>query len=98
MSGVREKIRLAFRWFTITALGALAILAAAFWTMIFGGFAESGFRAGKPLNAMPADMPITAECAWPYAVDHPEARSVCRIFFHLTPEQRQQVLAARQGR
>ena len=92
---MRAKIRFAFRWLTIAALGILAILAAAFWTMVLGGFAGSGFRAGKAAGESGQDVVITAECAWPYKVGEPEARSTCRMFYNLSPEQRAAVLKAR---
>ena len=92
---MRAQIRLVFRWFTIGTLALLALLAAAFWTMILGGFAGSGFRASKPAAQTGEDVVVTPECAWPYAVNDPDARSVCRLFYNLSPEQREQVLRAR---
>jgi len=91
----RPKIRLAFRWGTIAALALLAIGAAVFWTMVLGGFAGSGFRAQKTLGRPPENIVVTPECAWPYRVEEQEAYAVCRMFYNLTPAQRDEVLKAR---
>jgi hypothetical protein len=42
-----------------------------------------------------AEMVITPECAWPLGVNDHDARAVCKMFFNLTPEQREQVLRTR---
>jgi hypothetical protein len=94
-SRIRPKIRLAFRWGTIAALAFLAIVAAAFWTMVLGGFAGSGFRAQKTLGGSPENIVVTSECAWPYRVEDQEAYAVCRMFYNLTPAQREEVLKRR---
>jgi hypothetical protein len=39
---------------------------------------------------------VTPECAWPYTIEHPNAEAVCRLFYDMTPEQRADVLKARQ--
>ena len=43
------------------------------------------------------DMVITPECAWPLGVNDHDARSVCKMFHNLTPEQRAQVLRTRKN-
>ncbi len=87
------RVRLAFRWATITALALLAIIATLFWALVLGRFAGSGFHAGKGTAAAP--IAITPECAWPYSVNDHDAEAVCRLFYNMTPEQRAQVLKAR---
>ena len=84
------------KWVVIGSLAVLAILAGAFWTLLLGGFAESGFRAEQPRGGREEAVEITPECAWPYSVHDEKAKAVCRMFYHLTPEQRAQVLKARQ--
>ena len=83
------------KWAIIVTLTLLAILAAAFWTMILGGFAGSGFRASGPAGGAGENVVITPECAWPYDVSDHDATAVCRMFYNLTPEQRAQALRAR---
>jgi hypothetical protein len=83
------------KWTVILALVALAVLAAAFWTMLLGGFAASGFRAEEPHRAADLAEAITAECAWPYGVTDRNAEAMCRMFRRLTPEQQAQVLGRR---
>jgi hypothetical protein len=73
----------------------LAVLAAAFWTMVLGGFAASGFRASSPATGAGESLVITPEYAWPLSVHEQDARAVCRMFYNLTPEQRALVLARR---
>jgi hypothetical protein len=73
----------------------LAILAAAFWTVVLGGFAASGFHASNPATASSESLLITPECSWPLGVHEQDARAVCRMFYNLTPEQRARVLARR---
>jgi hypothetical protein len=94
--GIRfPKLYAAIKWGIVITLTFLAIMAAAFWALVLGGFAESGFRASKPLGKAGEDIAITSECAWPYAVTDHDAYAVCRMFYNLTPEQRAQVLKAR---
>ena len=83
------------KWTIVVSLVLLSILAAAFWTWILGGFAASGFRATASTHASGAPAEITAECAWPYSVNDRNAEAMCRMFNHLTPEQRAQVLSRR---
>jgi hypothetical protein len=85
----------AIKWTIIGSLVLLAVLAAAFWTMVLGGFAASGFRASSPATGAGESLVITPECAWPLGVNEQDARAVCRMFYNLTPEQRAQVLARR---
>jgi hypothetical protein len=85
----------AIKWTIITSLILLAVLAAAFWTMVLGGFAASGFRASSPANGTGESLVITAECAWPLGVHEQDAGTVCRMFYNLTPEQRARVLERR---
>jgi hypothetical protein len=87
----------AIKWTIITSLILLAVLAAAFWTMVLGGFAASGFRATSPAVGASESLVITPECAWPLGVHEQDAKAVCRMFYNLTPEQRAQVLARRKG-
>jgi hypothetical protein len=42
------RLYVAIKWTIITSLILLALLAAAFWTLVLGGFAASGFRASNP--------------------------------------------------
>ena len=42
------RLYVAIKWTIITSLILLALLAAAFWTMVLGGFAASGFRVSNP--------------------------------------------------
>jgi len=83
------------KWAMIAVLTLLAIMAAAFWTMILGGFAGSGFRATDAAGERGEALVITPECAWPYGVNDHDAKAVCRMFYHLTPEQRAQVVKSR---
>jgi hypothetical protein len=85
----------AIKWTIITSLILLALLAATFWTMVLGGFAASGFRVSSPVAGAGESLVITPECAWPLDVNEQDARTVCRMFYNLTPEQRAQVLARR---
>jgi len=87
------KLYAAIKWAIVILLIVLAILAAAFWTMILGGFAGAGFRASNPVAS--ETVAITPECAWPYRVNDPDAMAVCRMFYNLTPEQRERVLRHR---
>lgn len=88
------KLYFAIKWTIIVSLIFLAVLAAAFWTLVFGQFAASGFRA-NPVAGASENLAITPECAWPLDVHEHDARAVCRMFYNLTPEQRAQVLARR---
>jgi hypothetical protein len=88
------RILLVIKWTIITSLTLLALLAAAFWTMVLGGFAASGFRA-PPAVEVDDNAEITPECAWPLDVNEPDAKAVCRMFYRLTPDQREQVLRRR---
>ncbi len=83
------------KWTIIASLIFLAILAAAFWTLVLGQFSASGFRASSPGSATSEHPVITPECAWPLDVNDHDAKTVCRMFYNLTPEQRTQVLAKR---
>jgi hypothetical protein len=83
------------KWTIIASLTLLAIMAAAFWTFVLGGFAASGFRASNPVAGTGASLVITPECAWPLGVNEQDARTVCRMFYNLTPEQRAWVLKTR---
>ena len=85
----------AIKWTIIGLLTLLAILAAAFWTMVLGGFAASGFRVSSPPAGANESLEITPECAWPLGVHEQDARTVCRMFHNLTPAQREAVLKAR---
>ena len=89
------RVYVAVKWVVVVLLTLLAIAAAAFWTMIFTGFSASGFKAVDPKRGASEAEVITPECAWPYAVDHKEARAVCRLFYNLSPEQRAEVVRAR---
>ena len=77
------------------SLTLLALLAAAFWTLVLGGFAASGFRVSSPVEGAGENLVITPECAWPLSVHEPDARTVCKMFYNLTPEQRAWVLKNR---
>ena len=63
--------------------------------VILGGFAASGFRAPDAAGGQGETVVITPECAWPYGVNDHDAKAVCRMFYHLTPEQRAEVLRMR---
>ena len=83
------------KWAVVGSLILLSILAAAFWTMVLGGFAASGFRASSPVAGTSENLVVTPECAWPLGVHEQDARTVCRMFYNLTPEQRAWVLKTR---
>lgn len=83
------------KWAIVIALALLAISAAAFWAWILGGFAASGFQASHPAGRPAETLVITPECAWPYSVTDRDAEAVCRMFQHLTSEQRARVLERR---
>jgi hypothetical protein len=85
----------AIKWTIISSLILLGLLAAAFWTLVLGGFAASGFRVSRPVAGAGESHVITPECAWPLSVHEQDAATVCRMFYNLTPEQREQVLARR---
>ena len=85
----------AIKWTIIASLTFLAVLAAAFWTLVLGGFAASGFRASNPVAGAGESLVITPECAWPLGVNDHDAKAVCRMFYNLTPEQRARVLTKR---
>jgi hypothetical protein len=89
------RLYVAIKWTIIASLIFLGLLAAAFWTMVLGGFAASGFRASNPVAGAGESLVITPECAWPLGVNEQDARTVCRMFYNLTPEQRAGVLARR---
>ncbi len=89
------KLYFAIKWTIIGSLILLAVLAAAFWTLVLGGFAASGFRASNPASGAGENLVITPECAWPLGVNDHDARAVCRMFYNLTPEQRAWVLSKR---
>jgi len=88
------KLYAAIKWTIIGSLILLALLAAAFWTLVLGGFAGSGFRA-NPAAGAGENLVVTPECAWPLGVNEQDASTVCRMFYNLTPEQRARVLARR---
>jgi flagellar basal body-associated protein FliL len=88
------RLYVAIKWTIIASLIVLAVLAAAFWTLVLGQFAASGFRA-NPAAAVNENPVITPECAWPLDVNDHDAKAVCRMFYNLTPEQRARVLAKR---
>jgi hypothetical protein len=89
------RLYFAIKWTIIASLTFLAVLAAAFWTLVLGGFAASGFRASNPVDGAGASLVITPECAWPLGVNEHDAKAVCRMFYNLTPEQRARVLTTR---
>jgi hypothetical protein len=89
------RLYVAIKWTIIASLTFLALVAAAFWTMVLGGFAASGFRVSTPAVGVGESLVITPECAWPLGVYEPDAKTVCRMFYNLTPEQRAWVLTTR---
>jgi hypothetical protein len=89
------RLYFAIKWTIIASLIFMAVLAAAFWTLVLGGFAASGFRASNPVAGVGESLVITPECAWPLGVNEHDAKAVCRMFYNLTPEQRARVLARR---
>jgi hypothetical protein len=89
------RLYVAIKWTIIASLTFLAVLAAAFWTLVLGGFAASGFRAPNPVAGAGESLVITPECAWPLGVNEHDAKVVCRMFYNLTPEQRARVLTTR---
>lgn len=89
------RLYVAIKWTIIASLTFLAVLAAAFWTLVLGQFAASGFRATNPAAGVGENLVITPECAWPLGVNDHDAKAVCRMFYNLTPEQRARVLAKR---
>jgi len=88
------RLYFAIKWTIIASLIFLAVFAAAFWTLVLGQFAASGFRA-SPVAGVNENPVITPECAWPLGVNDHDAKAVCRMFYNLTPEQRARVLARR---
>ena len=76
------------KWTMIAVLTLLAIMAAAFWTMILGGFAGSGFRASDPAGERGEALVITPECAWPYGVNDHDAKAYLKILAYQASEQR----------
>ncbi len=89
------RLYVAIKWTIIASLTFLALLAAAFWTLVLGGFAASGFRVPGPAAGVVENPVITPECAWPLDVNEHDARTVCRMFYNMTPDQRARVLKAR---
>ena len=89
------RLYVAVKWTIVASLIFLAVLAATFWTLVLGGFAASGFRASNPVAGAGESLVITPECAWPLGVNEQDARTVCRMFYNLTPEQRARVLRTR---
>src|SRR5258705_10785447 len=81
----------AIKWAIIGSLTLLAVLAAAFWTLVLGGFAASGFRASNPAAGAGESLVITPECELPLGVNEQDARAVGRMFYNLTPGQRARV-------
>jgi hypothetical protein len=94
--GIRfPRLYAAIKWTIIASLIFLAVLAAAFWTLVLGEFSASGFRASNPVAGSSENPVITPECAWPLSVNDHDAKAVCRMFYNLTPEQRARVLTKR---
>lgn len=94
--GIRfPRLYAAIKWTIIGSLIGLAVLAAAFWTLVLSEFSASGFRASNPGAGTDETLVVTPECAWPLGVHDQDARTVCRMFYNLTPEQRARVLAKR---
>ena len=89
------RLYFAIKWTIIASLTLLAVMAAAFWTLVLVGFAASGFRVSKPVAGANENLVITPECAWPLDVNDHDAKTVCRMFHNLTPEQRAWVLQKR---
>jgi hypothetical protein len=89
------RLYFAIKWTIIASLTFMAVLAAAFWTLVLGGFAASGFRASNPVAGAGESLVITPECAWPLGANEHDAKTVCRMFYNLTPEQRAWVLTTR---
>jgi len=89
------RLYVAIKWTIIASLTLLAVLAAAFWTLVLGGFAASGFRVSNPVAGAGESLVITPECAWPLGVNDHDSKAVCRMFYNLTPEQRARVLRTR---
>jgi hypothetical protein len=89
------RLYVAIKWTIIASLAFLAVLAAAFWTLILSEFAASGFRASNPVAGVGESLVITPECAWPLGVNDHDAKAVCRMFHNLTPVQRARVLTTR---
>jgi hypothetical protein len=89
------RLYFAIKWTIIASLTLLAVLAAAFWTLVLGGFAASGFRVSNPVAGAGESLTITPECAWPVDVNSHDAKAICRMFYNLTPEQRAWVLKTR---
>jgi hypothetical protein len=85
----------AIKWTIVGSLVVLGLAATVFWTMVLGGFAKSGFHARTQPSGNAAEIVVTPECAWPYRVNEPEAKAVCRIFYNLSPQERADVLKAR---
>ena len=83
------------KWMIIGSLILLSVFAAAFWTLVLGQFSAAGFRAHDPAAGASESTAITPECAWPLSVNDHDAKTVCRMFYNLTPEQRARVLATR---
>ena len=89
------RIYVVAKWLVVASLVLLCVVAAAFWTLILGDFAGEGFRVRNQAVPAERDLVITPECAWPYRVDDPAAKGVCRIFYELSPGQRDEVLRRR---
>jgi len=89
------RVYTAIKWMIVGTLALLALAAAAFWAMVLGGFAASGFRARTQTIGTNQEIVLTPECAWPYRVEDPDAKAVCRLFYNLSPEERAKVLKAR---
>ena len=84
----------AIKWTIIASLTFLAVLAAAFWTLVLGQFSVPIPRI-QPSFSVGENLVITPECAWPLGVNDHDAKAVCRMFYNLTPEQRARVLTKR---
>jgi hypothetical protein len=83
------------KWIIVTLLVVLAILATAFWTLVLGDFAGSGFHVRDQTGRGVQDVVVTPECAWPYRVDDREAKAVCRMFYDMSPQQQEEALRSR---
>jgi len=68
------RLYFAIKWTIIASLICLGLLAAAFWTMVLGGFAASGFRVSSPDAGTSESVAIAPECAWPQGVNEQDAR------------------------
>ncbi len=82
----------------VGSLTLLAVIAAAFWVTVLGDFKVGGKSAAQQAGKETENIVMTPDCAWPYDIHHPDASAVCRMFYHLSPEQRAEVLQRRANR